>query len=467
MKKISIYNQRDIETSSENRVIKFFKSDLNSKIALSTNSQSVVLTENGFEICLSPFVKPDVCDNATPIVGLYISDILFNAEWKLVNANTEEVLLQEAITASYQDEAVWNIVDTINNSDIGVLASYIYDDGSPFSIKNISDSNISLRFELYNDSGNLSEIYQYYNDWANIEENPSFVYVNNMSVEFCLTSDPNRCINSLPYTFNTESTIVKIPPYTYPVLYVLDKEYGYIDAIYSYADIMLANEENAFHVSDLSVPRGLLVEVDTSVPSDIESCSSYSFEGIFYVDQRVSTWYDSSRIGLFYIEINGEKTYLENSSKTFQHGGSSNRLKTLLAPYYESVESFLRSHGVDAKYDPDLRGSYNTGGVLVKLTQEQRTYISIGTDSSTDYDLHLEGYFYSECIQYKTFEELENGPATVTLKPISSGPESRSSFTLLANHVPDNPDEINILTLLGVTEDIDMQTCFGGKMEAE
>lgn len=28
------------------------------------------------------------------------------------------------------------------------------------------------------------------------------------------------------------------------------------------------------------------------------------------------------------------------------------------------------------------------------------------------------------------------------------------------NDVSDNPDEINILTLLGVTEDIDMQTCF-------
>ncbi len=140
---------------------------------------------------------------------------------------------------------------------------------------------------------------------------------------------------------------------------------------------------------------------------------------------------------------------------------SYDNLRTLLAPYYLSIETFLKTHGIDAKYDPDRANPYGAAGaVLVKLTQEQRTYINIGTDSSTDYHLHLDGYFQNVCQQYKTFEELENSPATITLKPINYGNESRSSFTLLANHVSDNPDEINILTLLGVTEDIDMQTCF-------
>ena len=421
---------------------------------------SATFINNVYSTCLSPVVVPDICENATPIVGLYIPDISYSTEWKLVDANTEEVLLQEAITASYQDEAIRNIVDTINNSNIGLLASYIYDDGSPFSIKNISDSNITLRFELINESENFSDISQYYNDWNDIEENPSFTQVTNTLVEFCLTTDPDRCISSPPYTFNTENTIVKVPHNTSLLMYVLDKEYGDIYSIHSYADNKIVNEEIAFHVSDLSVPEGLIVEVDTSVPSDIESCSSYSIEGTFYVDQHVSTWYDSARIGLFYVEINGQKTYLENSSRSFEHNGSSTELKTVLAPYYLSIETFLKTHGIDAEYDPDSWGSYNTGAILVKLTQEQGTYISIGTDSSTDYDLLLEGYFYSECIQYKTFEELENGPATITLKPINYGSEYRSSFTLLANHVPDNPDEINILTLLGVTEDIDMQTCF-------
>lgn len=456
--KCSISNLRD---SEESRLIKFKKSSSLSEYKVSPSLASVLDQGDGFDICLSPFVKPDNCENATSIVGLYIPNILDNAGWKLVNANTEEVLLQEDRTANYQDEAIWNIVDTINDSNIGVLASYIYDDGSPFSIKNTSDSNITLRFELYNESGNFADIYQYYNDWANIEENPSFEQVTELSVEFCLTSDPDRCINSSPYSFDTENTIVKVPSNASLLLYVLEKESGYIYTTYSYGNATIANGERAFHVSDLRPPVGLSVEVDSSVSSYIESCSSYYFEGTFYVDQRVSTWYDSSRIGLFYVEINGEKTYLENSSKTFQHGGSSNHLKALLAPYYLSIETFLKTYGIDAKYEPDLRGSYNTGGVLIKLTQEQKSYINVGTDSSTDYDLYLEGYFYSECNQYKTFEELENGPATVTLKPINSGPDSRSSFTLLANHVPDNPDEINILTLLGVTEDIDMQTCFG------
>ena len=313
---------------------------------------------------------------------------------------------------------------------------------------------------MYNDSDNLSGISQYYNDWANIEENPSFIHINNMSVEFCLTSDPNRCINSLPYTFNTENTIVKVPSDASPVLYVLDKEYGYVDTIYSYADIMLANEERAFHVSALSVPNSLLVEVDTSVSIGYDSCSSYSIEGLFYVKQHVQTWYNHSLIGPFYVEINGEKTYLEFSSRSFEHDGSSKQLKSVLAPYYLSIETFLKTHGIDAKYDPDSWGSYNTGAILVKLTQEQGTHINIGTDSSNDYQLLLDGYFQNVCQQYKTFEELENSPATITLKPINYGNESRSSFTLLANHVSDNPDEINILTLLGVTEDIDMQTCF-------
>ena len=154
------------------------------------------------------------------------------------------------------------------------------------------------------------------------------------------------------------------------------------------------------------------------------------------------------------------KTYLENSSRSFEHNGSSTELKTVLAPYYQSIASFLNEHGVDATYNPDLWGSYGTGGLHVKLTPEQVDSIRIGTGPSTSYELFLQGYFYSTCVQYKTFEELENSPATITLKPINYGNESRSSFTLLANHVSDNPDEINILTLLGVTEDIDMQTCF-------
>ena len=320
------------------------------------------------------------------------------------------------------------------------------------NFKNLSDS--IKRIRLIPKGNNLEGAS------ANIGvDNPTLDINENGEVTFCLAPS-DICISSPPYIFNTENTIVKVPSDASPVLYVLDEEYGYVDTIYSYADIMLANEERAFHVSALSVPNSLLVEVDTSVSIGYDSCSSYSIEGLFYVKQHVQTWYNHSLIGPFYVEINGEKTYLEFSSRSFEHDGSSEQLKSVLAPYYLSIETFLKTHGIDAKYDPDSGGSYDTGGVLVKLTQEQITYINIGTDSSDDYDLHLDGYFQSVCQQYKTFEELENSPATITLKPINYGSESRSSFTLLANHVSDNPDEINILTLLGVTEDIDMQTCF-------
>ena len=92
-------------------------------------------------------------------------------------------------------------------------------------------------------------------------------------------------------------------------------------------------------------------------------------------------------------------------------------------------------------------------------------YSSHGTGPSTSYELFLQGYFDNTCVQYKTFEELENSPATLTFTPNTNGMESKKNYTILVNHVPDNPDEINILTLLGVTEDIDMQTCFGSRGE--
>lgn len=326
----------------------------------------------------------------------------------------------------------------------------------------VDDTNWTVTFDLYEVTVDTIQTVSAIANSIDVNNpNQEGVFSDPVEEQFNVLFTEVECINSLPYTFNTESTIVKVPSDASPVLYVLDKEYGYVDTIYSNADIMLANEERAFHVSDLSVPNSLSVEVDTPDSMDYDSCSSYSIEGLFYVDQLVQTWYDHSRIGPFYVEINGEKTYLESSSRSFIYSGSRDQLKIALAPYYLSIETFLKTHGIDAKYDPDSWGSYNTGGVLVKLTQEQGTHINIGTDSSNDYQLRLDGYFQNVCQQYKTFEELENSPATITLKPINYGSEQRSSFTLLANHVPDNPDEINILTLLGVTEDIDMQTCFG------
>ena len=98
------------------------------------------------------------------------------------------------------------------------------------------------------------------------------------------------------------------------------------------------------------------MEVDTPDSMDYDSCSSYSIEGLFYVKQLVQTWYDGSYVGPFYVEINGEKTYLEYSSRSFVHSGYSDQLKIALAPYYLSIETFLKTHGIDAEYDPDSWG---------------------------------------------------------------------------------------------------------------
>lgn len=459
--KYSIKNLRVSQDPSETRLIKFRRSSPLSEYEVPLSLFSAVNTGDGFNICLSPNIKPNKCKEATPSVGLYIRDIVSNDSWRVVDTNTEDTLVQGEISSQYQDGAVWSIIDEINGADLGLRAKYIYDDGSPFSIENTTEDDFTLRFELLSDSESSSIISQYYSEWSNVKENPSFEEITQIAVDFCLSPNPDRCINSLPYTVNVDKTLVKVPSDSSVILYIKDKEFGDINAVHSYPSLELANGGKAFKVFDLNLPTGLRLEVDSQLPYDVDSCSLYSFQGIFYVDQRVVTWYDSSRIASFYIEKNGVKTYLENSSMSFQHGGSSSHLKALLAPYYQRVESFLRSHGVDATYGPDIRGSYNTGGLLIKLTQDQKDYINIGTEYSTDYDLYLEGYFDSTCVQYKTFEELENAPSTLTFVPATSGPDAKSTYTILANHVPDNPEEINILSLLGIAEDIEIQTCFG------
>lgn len=421
------------------------------QILLSNQNPSLRLIDSKAVFCLTPPPSSISCEGAIYSITLEsLYPIVFDTE------NTVIVTVKkgsEIRNHEFQYVDGGSVFGDFWNSYFNDWVELITSDYVTFSNKVAEHVEISIQSARLLNPPYPSQL-------ESAEVNPTSKIIDGV-MSFCL-APPNTdiCISSPPYIFNTENTIVKVPSGASPVLYVLDKEYGYVDTIHSYAGVKLANEERAFHVSDLSVPNSLLVEVDTPDSMDYDSCSSYSIEGLFYVDQLVQTWTDGLYVGPFYVEINGEKTYLESSSRSFEHGGSYDNLRTLLAPYYLSIETFLKTHGIDAKYDPDSGGSYNTGAILVKLTQEQGTHINIGTDSSNAYQLRLDGYFQNVCQQYKTFEELENSPATITLKPINFGNESRSSFTLLANHVSDNPDEINILTLLGVTEDIDMQTCF-------
>ena len=115
MKNISIHNMRTNETSSENRLIKFFKTNSNSKVELSTNPQSVVLLEDGFEICLAPVIVPDICENAIQTVGISLQDILSsNLSWKISDISTNEVLVEGDINEDYQKT---DLVEFIENSD--------------------------------------------------------------------------------------------------------------------------------------------------------------------------------------------------------------------------------------------------------------------------------------------------------------------------------------------------------------
>lgn len=197
MKNISIHNMRTNETSSENRLIKFFKSNSNSKVELSTNPQSVVLLEDGFEICLAPVIIPDICENAKQTVGIYINNIPNKLSWRIINITTDQVLVEGDVDENYQNDVIYNIVDKINNSNLNIKARYIYDDGSPFAITNISEEPIKIRFELNNSSEDFFDVSQYFNEWSGINENESYTQVTPFSFEVCLSKNtpPEACEN--------------------------------------------------------------------------------------------------------------------------------------------------------------------------------------------------------------------------------------------------------------------------------
>ena len=184
----------------------------------------------------------------------------------------------------------------------------------------------------------------------------------------------------------------------------------------------------------------------------------WGYTGDFYVKQNKATWLDSDYIGFFYIEMDGNRQYLDNSSKNFPHAGNGVNLKSALAPYYESVAAFLREVGIDAVYKPNMWGSYNSGGITINMTEEQHSTISFGSQSG--YDLKFDGYAQVNCINSKTLSELPNPPSTLRIIALDGGEARKSSYTLLGSHPPINLNSINILTLFGITGNYEISSCF-------
>lgn len=212
-------------------------------------------------------------------------------------------------------------------------------------------------------------------------------------------------------------------------------------------------------VNDIERLSGFIFDIDSESGFYPETCDEYAYTGNFYVSQVVQTWLDSSNIGHFYVVVDGgEKQYLDNSNRSFPHGGNSSSLKTQLATYYESVASFLRGYGIGATYNPNMYGSYGTGGIEIQMTAEQRNSIIFG--SMSGYDLLFEGYTTESCIVFKAFDDIENTSSSLNIQPRSNGIPLKIEYTLLADYIPTNENEVNVLAFLGVNNNINIATCF-------
>ena len=265
------------------------------------------------------------------------------------------------------------------------------------------------------------------------------------------------CKPSQPHTFNFEQGLWELDAFKNYRIYlkqdgeILDLPAKLYDDIDSPGKVLLT-------VSDLLTNlRGFHTSNDSEIDLNPSTCKTYQYEGTYYVRQLVQTWENYHVIGSFYVEKDGVKEYLQGSQRSFQHKGSQLTLKEVLEPYYQSVATFLRSFGVDATYDPNFWGSYNSGGVKVIRNTED----NIKFGSETGYDLLFDGYSDAVCTSYKSFEELENGPATVTISANTFGDPMLNEITILCSHEPEDPSDINLMQYFGFNEDIVLKSCFG------
>lgn len=279
------------------------------------------------------------------------------------------------------------------------------------------------------------------------------------SVSFCLSPD-NVCQPTQPHTFLFEQGLWLLDgTKDYKIYLKQDNEiFGIPAKIY---DDISNPGKVALTVSDLLTNlQGFHTENLADFDLNPSTCKSYQYEGTYYVRQLVQSWENYHVIGSFYVEKDGVRDYLQGSQRTFQHKGSQLTLKEVIKPYYESVAAFLRSYGLNAVYDPNFWGSYNSGGV--KVIRDNDEYDKIKFGSETGYDLLFDGYSDSVCTEYKSFEELENGPAKVIISANTIGEPMINEITILCSHEPDDPStEVNLMQYFGFFDDVVLKSCLG------
>lgn len=333
------------------------------------------------------------------------------------------------------------------NNEFGHLVTCYWGDFAQFDIANSSLNAVRISIK----SNSFIEDIPY-----QILNNPTFG-VEGDTLYFCLDHNINACVALPPANFNLDKT-----------LYKLDKNKNYflyyrgignaVQEIEVYSSMNLDENVGVFSIQDFPRLNGFIVDCTSETELYPETCNTFVYEGIYYVKQRVQTWDDHHYIGSFYVDVNGVRTYLQNSSKNFPHHGASATLREVLEPYYKDVAAFLVSFGVDAVYVPDFWGSYNTGGV--KVIRKSNQYETIKFGSEAGYDLMFDGLSDPNCISFKTFEELENGPSSLSIQPGLDGNPSKIEYTLLGTHIPAEENNVNILRVLEITRDINISSCY-------
>lgn len=322
-----------------------------------------------------------------------------------------------------------------------------------FTLRDGLDSNVKVKFKIGWDYPQYAMEESSYTPEGEMNGTSKIL---GDTLTFCLSEDL-ACRSSAPYTINTSQTIYKLDPSKEYYMY-LEDSLGDIVQLDVNNLIELDNNEYAFTVDSLPSPYGFYNEVQSNVELRPYTCKESNYQGDFYVRQLVTSWDNHHVVGSFYVSINGVKEYLPDSQRSFQHKGTATTLRDLLTPYYQNIVAFLQSHGVNAVYDTNMWGSYNTGGIKVTMNEEQQNTIQFGTE--TGYDLLFDGYLQSTCILFQTFDEIDNGPATVTIHPISNGDPGKNVYTLLSSYVPPEPDRANILTLIGLPENKQLTSCY-------
>lgn len=146
-----------------------------------------------YDFCLTPLIN---CEVSLSYKGLVTSDLREIDGWEIWDEKTKTLLVAgEVDKENYHSSSVHDIVYAINEANLGFKARYVYDDGAPFLLYNVSTDYLQLSFNIIS-SSNISGVMSYDNSYYhNIDYNPSTVYPSDTSIAFCLS--PPSCFTTV------------------------------------------------------------------------------------------------------------------------------------------------------------------------------------------------------------------------------------------------------------------------------